>query len=132
MAQRLLYSISMRIAMPYWLGRVSPVFDVADCMLVIDIEDGRETKREQRALFGSDPFERAKQIRGAGVDLLICGALSKTLETAISGRGVEVMGFICGDVEEVIEAFKEGCLAGGCFEMPGRGTRRRQRQQGRA
>jgi predicted Fe-Mo cluster-binding NifX family protein len=115
----------MRIAIPYWLGRVSPVFDVADSLMLIDLEGGREIRRERQTLSGSDLFERAHQIRGCGVEVLICGAVSRTLESAMTGMGIEVVGFICGDIETVLTAYKEGRLDSDRFLMPGMGKRRR-------
>lgn len=121
----------MRIGISYWFGRVSPVFDVADSLMLVDLENGREIRREQRKLLGTDPFERVRQIRGSGVEVLICGAVTRTLESAMIGRGVEVLGFICGDIEAVLAAFIEGRLDGDRFQMPGKGKRRRARQTGR-
>ena len=34
----------MRIVIPQWQGRVSPVFDVAVNLLLIDIEEGRDVR----------------------------------------------------------------------------------------
>ncbi len=114
----------MKVAIPYWLGRVSPVFDVAGSLMLIDLEGGREVRRERRTLFGSDPFDRANQVRCFGVEILICGAVSKTLESAMSGMGIDVVSFICGDIENVIAAFKKGGLDVDRFLMPGRRNRR--------
>lgn len=109
----------MRIAIPHWQGRVSPVFDVSDSLYLIDTEDGWEKHRENVLLASRDPFGRAREISSLGIDVLLCGALSRVLETALIGAGVQVVGFICGDLEDVVMAF----ICGGCadtrFLMPG-------------
>jgi hypothetical protein len=51
----------MRIAIPQWQGRVSPVFDVAGILLLIDIEDGREIGREERLSIGKNPSARVTE-----------------------------------------------------------------------
>ena len=46
----------MRIAIPEWQGRVSPVFDVAVSLLLIDVDGKHEVRREQRRLLRTDPL----------------------------------------------------------------------------
>jgi len=109
----------MKIAIPHWQGRVSPVFDVSDGLLVIDIKDGRQVRRESIILCRSDPFARAKEVADLGAEVLLCGAVSHVLERALMGAGVEVFSFICGDLEAVLDAFLRGQLDDDRFLMPG-------------
>jgi len=108
----LLRKLSMRIAIAHWQDRISPVFDVSDRLLLIDIEDGRELNREDHVLNCRGPFERAREVYRLGVQVLLCGAVSRPLETALISSGVRVIGFICGR------------LANKCFQMPGYGEKR--------
>lgn len=126
------YFYNMKIGVSYWQGRISPVFDVSDRLCLIDIEDGKEVKREDRILTSQDPFSRAKEVSGFGVDVLICGAISRTLETSLLIAGVRVLGFLCGDLDTVVSAFLRGQLTGGSFFMPGcYGKQRRNRVRSR-
>jgi predicted Fe-Mo cluster-binding NifX family protein len=116
----------MRIGIPEWQGLVSPVFDVARSLLLVEVEYGREMKREAARLVQSEAFSRAHEISRFGVDTLICGAISAPLEARLRAEGVRVVGFIRGPVEEVLTAFLSDELAGPAFLMPGcRGRRRR-------
>ena len=45
----------MKIAIPYWAGRVSPVFDVAKHLLVAEIDNDAEVKRESVAIEETGP-----------------------------------------------------------------------------
>jgi predicted Fe-Mo cluster-binding NifX family protein len=110
---------AMRIAIAHWQGRVSPVFDVSDRLLLIDIENGREHRQEEINLDARDPFERAKQVSRLAADVLLCGAISHALETALVGLGVQVVGYIRGNLEAVIAAFVHGQLTDSRFRMPG-------------
>ena len=109
----------MKIAIPHWQGRVSPVFDVAESLTLIDVEDGREVRRETVILSSRDPFGRAKEISALGTAVLLCGALTHPFQTALMGAGIQVVGFVCGDLEAVVNAFLRGQLADGRFLMPG-------------
>jgi len=120
----------MKVAIPHWNGRVSPVFDVAGALLVVDVADGRELRREEASLTASDPLQRAKQVAQFGAEVLVCGAISLPLEAALSSAGVQVIAFTCGRAEEVLAAFINGQLTNGAFLMPGCCGRRR-RSRGR-
>lgn len=109
----------MKIAIPNWQGRVSPVFDASDTIVLIDIESGRERRRENFRLASLDPVRRAQEVAALGAEVVLCGAISRTLESALNGAGVHVKGFVCGDLEALVEAFMAGTLSDPCFQMPG-------------
>ncbi len=109
----------MRIAIPQWQGRVSPVFDVAGVLLLIDIENGHEIRREERRLPGTNPAARVAEFLSFGAGILICGAISAPLQAGLIAAGVQVIGFACGTVDDVLAAYLNGTLARRAFVMPG-------------
>ncbi len=115
-----------RIAIPFWKGRVSPVFDVAGNVLIVDIEDGAERSRRNEPFTEMDPQRRAAHLAATGAKTLICGAISKPLEVAIVSAGLELIAQTCGGLEHVLTAYMNGSLSDGAYRMPGcRGRRRR-------
>ncbi|MCK9263881.1 MAG: dinitrogenase iron-molybdenum cofactor biosynthesis protein [Deltaproteobacteria bacterium] len=125
----------MRIAIAHCQDKLSPVFDFSNSLCLIDIDCGRETNRERRALVSREPFRRAGEVLALGVDILICGALSRQMETALAAAGVRTVGFICGNLDDVVAAFLQGSLEDGRLLMPGcvagRKRRRRRNRRGR-
>ncbi|RJQ50301.1 MAG: hypothetical protein C4530_21845 [Desulfobacteraceae bacterium] len=120
----------MRVAFAHWKDRLSPVFDVSDRILLIDFENGREKRRGDIPLSSCSPLHRAKEVSGLGAEVLICGAISQIMKTALTDAGVQVTGFICGNLEAVISAFMRGELNDARFNMPGsRGKCRRRPQR---
>jgi predicted Fe-Mo cluster-binding NifX family protein len=117
----------MKVAIPLWQGRVSPVFDEASRILVVDISNGREKCRQEETLLAHNPFERAQVLPKLGVDLLICGMISQTQQTALDSAGVQIIPHICGPMEDVIAAFLDGRIEKGAMLMPGCGRRKRLR-----
>jgi predicted Fe-Mo cluster-binding NifX family protein/putative methionine-R-sulfoxide reductase with GAF domain len=109
----------MRIAVSYRQNRVSPVFDVAERILLVDIDKGRVVRRNNRALFQTDFLARARYVSQCGVEVLICGVISWPLENALASRGVQVIACICGPVEDVINAYLNEELTERPFIMPG-------------
>jgi predicted Fe-Mo cluster-binding NifX family protein len=95
----------MRIAVPVWQGRISPVFDVAGQLLLVELADGREVARDERLVEESTADERAKKLAELGVGTLICAGISQSLEAMLADCGIRVIARICGGVEEVLGAF---------------------------
>lgn len=113
------YFHGMKIAIPYWQGRVSPVFDESREILLVDIENGRERRRITMKLRSSNPLARAGDVADSGVEWLICGAISISLERALAAKNVKVFSYTRGSVKEVIDAFVQGNLADPIYLMPG-------------
>jgi predicted Fe-Mo cluster-binding NifX family protein len=103
----------MKVAMAHWQDRISPVFDVADHLLLLVVEGRRVIGRKRLRLTGRSPFERAGELSELGVDVLLCGAISLALEKALIGAGIRVVGFLGGELESVIQAFLDGNLGDG-------------------
>jgi len=109
----LLKLVSMKIAIAHWQNRISPVLDVADRFILIDVEDGREVHRESLRLAGRDHFGRTRELSELGVNVLLCGAVSLGLEKTLIAAGIRVLGFLGGELKSVIAAYLEGKLDDG-------------------
>jgi len=122
LAGSLLSLEEMRLGVPVWNGRVSPLLDVATRLMVVDVIGGEATFTEVHSIGSAD---RAIAVAEPGVDVLVCGAISRDLEERLLASGVEVIAEIRGDVNEVIRAALEGSLIQPCFLLPGSHSRRR-------
>jgi predicted Fe-Mo cluster-binding NifX family protein len=109
----------MRVAIAHWQGRVAPVFDVAGRLLLVDVEGGVEQGRRNVVIDSDAPRSRVKQLAESGADVLICGAISWPLETALRTARVRVIPQTCGEVETILETFISGKLSNHAFLMPG-------------
>jgi predicted Fe-Mo cluster-binding NifX family protein len=117
----------MKIAIPDWQGRVSPVFDVAARLVLAEVEGSQVTGREIVTLNSDGLHARAARIAELGVEVLICGAISWPLELALANAGIEVIPQTCGEVEPVLAAFVADRLDQDTFLMPGCCGQRRRR-----
>jgi predicted Fe-Mo cluster-binding NifX family protein len=109
----------MRIAIPVWEGKVSPVFDTALRLLVVETEDQSETSRFEIYLDEQDLSRRCFRMQGMEVDILICGAISRPFSRMLTSSGIEVIPEISGHAEEVLQAYLKGNLFHSRFLMPG-------------
>ena len=108
-----------RVGICHHAGRISPVFDVAGNLQIFEVENGWVREREDKVLVGRDPYTRAREVTGHGIKTVICGAVSRPLQQALQALGVNVLGFICGSIDDVIRAFADGRLHDERFSMPG-------------
>jgi predicted Fe-Mo cluster-binding NifX family protein len=109
----------MKLAIPIWEGKVSPVFDTASRLLVLQLEEKEETSRFETPLEPEDLPKKCYRIKGLGVDILICGAISRPFYTMLVSSGTNVIPWISGPAEDVLEAYLKGKLFSAKFLMPG-------------
>jgi len=110
----------MKIAIPVWGNRISPVFETAEHLLLVDLDDGVELKREIRKLDAGLPVQRVKLLEDTGVQLLACGAITREVETSFDSNKIKIIPFLCGNVEQLIAALSKGDNIRAMFGMPGR------------
>ena len=103
----------MRLAIPIWNDRISPVFDAAGRLLLVDIEQGRERARWEEVLSDVMPSHRMWRLAELGVNALICGGISRPLLTLLADSGISVFPWTAGPVdgdEEMIFTVPQGKL----------------------
>jgi predicted Fe-Mo cluster-binding NifX family protein len=114
----------MKIAISHWQGRVSPVFDESRQLLLVHILTNGEMRFADKKLLNSDPLLRAKDVVNFGTDVLICGAISLTLERALISENVKVIPHTRGPIMDVLDAFMHDKLSDPVFLLPGCGIKR--------
>ena len=109
----------MKIAIPICEGGISPVFDVAKHLMLVDVESSQVISSIHVSLEQSNPDLNTQQVIDLGTDTLICGAISSPLESILLSAGVDVISRTCGAVEDVLHAFVAGKLDEDGFVLPG-------------
>ena len=118
----------MRVAIPVWEGRVSPVLDVAGRLLLVDVDDRHEVSRLLEKVDTSLLPQRVRRFCELGVEVVICGAVSRPLADMLHVSGITVYSCIVGEVEDVLNSYLRDGVPDSSFSMPGyedhRGRRR--------
>jgi hypothetical protein len=107
------------IAIPIWQQRISPLLDTAARLLVLTCRDGKEAGRREIVLAPQPPDALAVTIAELRLELLLCGAVSEPLLRALEAHGVSVRPHLCGELEEILQAFCHGQLGQKKFRIPG-------------
>jgi len=109
----------MRIAIPIWDDKISPVLDTATKLLVVEAEDQKEASRFEIYLDEHELSRRCLRMRRMGVDILICGAVSRPFYRMLMASGINIIRDISGHPEDVLNAYFHGKLFHSGFLMPG-------------
>ncbi len=109
----------MKVALPIRNGRVSPVFDVACRLIVVAFEGGTPAERSEFSIKESGGDARAILLQELGISVLICGAISNQTARIVERRGIELIPWIVGEIDDVIDAYCAGSLGSDGFIMPG-------------
>lgn len=109
----------MKIAIPVWEDKVSPVLDTASRLLIVEVKDQNEACRFEIFLDERDLSRRCFRIQGMEIDILICGAISHPFARMLMASGIHVIPEISGHTEEVLRAYLRGDLFNAKFLMPG-------------
>ena len=109
----------MKIAIPLWNDCVSNVFDFAHRLLLVDIENGKEINRSEIELKADSLLQRAGRLKSLEADVLVCGAISRALAQMVTASGIQVLPYVTGRVDDVLQAYLSGQLVRPQFTMPG-------------
>jgi predicted Fe-Mo cluster-binding NifX family protein len=109
----------MKIGIPVWNGFVSSVFDFAHQLAVVDAKGHQVVRRSQIGLREQPMQRRAEELIRLGIDVLICGAISRSLASMLVASNIEVIPFVSGSVDSVLDAYFAGRLSEPQFLQPG-------------
>jgi predicted Fe-Mo cluster-binding NifX family protein len=116
-----------KAAFPCWEGRIAPLFDTARELHVVEAEAGKVLSTVE-ALLPSGPLgQKAASLAGLGVETLVCGAISRQMKGVVASFGINVVSFVSGERDDVVQSWLRGGLDRGAHAMPGCGGRRRNR-----
>lgn len=100
----------MKMLLPTWNYRVSPVFDVAKAAYVYEsCQSGciKTDMVEIAAVNLDDKFEIIKQLQ---ITYIVCGAISNQAMILARNLDITVLNLICGDACKVSNAWIDGSL----------------------
>lgn len=108
-----------KIAFSIWNKRIAPVFDVARHLWIIETAEGEIVGQSERRFATDDTHERALRLAALQVEQLVCGAITRSSCDALMERGIKVVSFVAGGLEQVIQACLADSLKDGHLAMPG-------------
>ena len=109
----------IRIAIPIFHNRVSPVLDTCTRLLIIDFEKKIEVERREIFFDIYSQSERFEVIKKMSPNAIICCGISEVFDKMLQSVGIRLICGIVGEVDQVVEAFLCNRIDAPCFRMPG-------------
>jgi len=110
-----------RTAVPVFMGRVSPVLDTCTQLFMLESDGKKKTACKTISIKGSSIFERASEFQKLGIGSVICGAVSDSFYNLLREGAIDLICGVTGDIDDVIDAYRNGTLEQPRFRMPGSG-----------
>lgn len=83
---------------------ISPLFDVSKRVWLGErLPDGAYEAGDTLEVAASDGESKIKLLSARGVELLLCGAISRCLEAYARSYGIEVEPFLCGPMKAILD-----------------------------
>ena len=114
----------MKAAFTTWNNRIAPVFDVSRVACIVEAEAGDIVDERLEAFQNELPARKILRLVEWEVDTLVCGAISRPMQSILTAQGIRVIPFVAGELQEVIGAWLDGRIENAGFAMPGYGERR--------
>jgi len=96
---------------------VAPCFESCITMAIYTLAESGEVEQLDFPLQSRDPFDRVRLLRDQKVDTVICAGMQETYEDLLNISGFQVISWVSGYVEELLDLFIRGELLPGT-ELP--------------
>lgn len=103
----------MTIAIPRMGESVAPCFEHCCTMALFTVVGRRIVDQVDFPLRSRDPFDRVRLMRDRRVDTLICGGMQDRYEDVLRASGLEVISWVSGPVEALLELYVRDSLVSG-------------------
>ena len=119
------------LAIPVFRDRVAPVLDWCSKIIIISEEGADAALGRHIDVMEKSIFMLMRTLREHGIETLICGALSPEMLNYGESIGLRIIHGIAGDIEEVLQAYRERRLDQPRYWLPGCRGQRRYKSAGR-
>jgi predicted Fe-Mo cluster-binding NifX family protein len=109
----------MKVALTVWENRISPLFDAACMLLIVDIKNHRIIERHLETIKCESPYPRIGILNDMGAEILVCGGISDFYSKIIEARGIKIIPFTSGEIDDVLDACINGNIYKKKYRMPG-------------
>ena len=95
----------MRIAVTYEDGQIFQHFGHTETFKIYDVEEGKVVHSEVVDTNGSGHGALAGVLNALNADVLLCGGIGGSAQTALAAAGIKLFGGVSGDADKAVEAF---------------------------
>ncbi len=108
----------MNVAITVWEDRISPVFDAARTLLVVEIDQKTVLSRHLVPCRPGRIADFVRLLQEEEVEEVICGAISRIPADTLESNNIGLISFVAGPVERVLQSYLAGESIDS-YRMPG-------------
>jgi predicted Fe-Mo cluster-binding NifX family protein len=113
----------VKAAFVVWQDRIAPLFDTSRQTHIVEVLPDRTLMERSENLQGLAPVTKVMRLVEWDVSTLICGAISRQVQTIAAAHGIHVIPLIAGDLHAVIQAWLNNRLQDPEYKLPGCGPK---------
>jgi len=98
------------IAIPLFGTRVSPRLDCAQNILLAYSINGVVERDKTVQILPTNPIEKIRMLNQLGVEIIICGGLTKFYKRMIEKYGILLISNVYGEASEILSQYLKGKL----------------------
>jgi predicted Fe-Mo cluster-binding NifX family protein len=102
-----------KVAIPRLGESLAPCFEYSASFVIFTVKEGHVVDQIDFPLCSKDPFDRVRLLRAQQVDTIICGGVMERYEDLLKASGIEVISWVSGSVEDLLNLFLRGQLVPG-------------------
>lgn len=107
--------------MPRFGEDIAPCFEYSATVAIFTIAGQGVEEQMDFTLQSREALDRVRLLRDQQVDVLICGGVQEAVERLLEARGIRVISWVGGRVEELLQQFIAGRLVPGSARLGGDG-----------
>jgi predicted Fe-Mo cluster-binding NifX family protein len=119
----------MKVAFTAWEDRISPVFDSAHMLMIADIENEQVIGTQYEPFNPQSVSRLIDMLKALEIEVLICGAISRTPSIVIEASGVTLISFVGGKIDDILKSYANGISIVPGFSMPGCGQQHQRKRR---
>ncbi len=105
------------IALPLYQARVSPLLDLSENFIIVEVNDGSKSDGEEVTLEWNNDLNRYDKLLNFGIDVIICNAISRLHLKYFCSKKIKVINGIIGEIDDVIDAYCDNRLTDFCLSL---------------
>ena len=106
-----------KITIPSYQARVSPLLDLSENFIIVEVNDGAKSRGEEVTLDWNNDLNRYDKLLNFGIDVIICNAISRLHLEYFCSKKIKVINGIIGEIEDVIDGYCENRLDDFCLSQ---------------
>jgi predicted Fe-Mo cluster-binding NifX family protein len=103
----------VKVAIPRLGESIAPCFEYSANFAIFTVKEGHVVEQIDFPLHSKDPFDRVRLLRDQKVDTIICGGVMEKFEDLLKTSGIQVISWVSGSVEDLLNLFLRGQLVPG-------------------